>query len=169
MKSENLLVALSAIVTLLAPVIRLLSSHALKEGVVVPPRQAGPEVSSDEGKKRLKVSESSKQGSGLVVLKMFAWVMLLLFFVQDVTHIAEGIGPRVGTNVLDGGLSLAGFQVIINGRFWVITEAVESSAYKPNKSELATIRKGEAAIACGQCQTEGRPVQSIVPSTATSR
>ena len=49
--------------------------------------------------------------------------MLFLFFVQDVTHIAEGIGPRVGINVLDSGLSLAGFQVIINGRFWVITEA----------------------------------------------
>jgi len=25
-------------------------------------------------------------------------------------------------NVLDCGLSLAGFQVIINGRFWVITK-----------------------------------------------
>jgi hypothetical protein len=48
--------------------------------------------------------------------------LLFLFFVQDVTHIAEGIGPRVVINVLDGGLSLAGFQVIINGRFWVITE-----------------------------------------------
>ncbi len=36
--------------------------------------------------------------------------------------------PRVialgsGINVLDCGLSLAGFQVIIDGRFWVITEA----------------------------------------------
>jgi hypothetical protein len=49
--------------------------------------------------------------------------LLFLFFGQDVTHIAEGIGPRVGINVLDRGLSLAGFQVIINGRFWVITEA----------------------------------------------
>jgi hypothetical protein len=48
--------------------------------------------------------------------------LLFLFFGQDVTHIAEGIGPRVGINVLDCGLSLAGFQVIINGRFWVITE-----------------------------------------------
>jgi hypothetical protein len=37
--------------------------------------------------------------------------LLFLFFVQDVTHIAKGIGPRVGINVLDCGLSLAGFQV----------------------------------------------------------
>jgi hypothetical protein len=48
--------------------------------------------------------------------------LLFLFFGQDVTHIAEGIGPRVGINVLDGGLSLAGFQVIIDGRFWVFTK-----------------------------------------------
>jgi hypothetical protein len=49
--------------------------------------------------------------------------LLSLFFVQDVTHIAEGKRPRLGISVLDCGLSLAGFQVIINGRFWVITEA----------------------------------------------
>jgi hypothetical protein len=53
--------------------------------------------------------------------------LLFLLFVQDVTHIAEGIGPRVGINVLDCGLSLAGFQVIIDGRFWVITEVNASS------------------------------------------
>jgi hypothetical protein len=49
---------------------------------------------------------------------------LFLFFSQDVTHIAEGTRPRVGINVLDYGLSLAGFEVIIDGRFWVITEAM---------------------------------------------
>ncbi len=48
--------------------------------------------------------------------------LLFLFFFQDVTHIAEGNRPRLGINVLDCGLSLAGFQVIIDGRFWVITE-----------------------------------------------
>jgi hypothetical protein len=52
--------------------------------------------------------------------------LLFCFFFQDVTHIAEGNRPRVGINVLDCGLSLAGFQVIINGRFWVITEAVRA-------------------------------------------
>ena len=31
--------------------------------------------------------------------------------------------PRVRVNVLGDGLSVAGFQVIISGRFWVITEA----------------------------------------------
>jgi hypothetical protein len=48
--------------------------------------------------------------------------LLFLFFVQDVTHIAAGIGPRLGINVLDCALSLAGCQVITNGRLWVITE-----------------------------------------------
>jgi hypothetical protein len=48
--------------------------------------------------------------------------LLFLFFFQDVTHIAEGKCPRLGINVLDCGLSLAGFQVIRDGRFWVITE-----------------------------------------------
>jgi hypothetical protein len=48
--------------------------------------------------------------------------LLFLFFFQDVTHIAEGNRPRLGINVLDCGLSLAGFQVIMDGRFWVITE-----------------------------------------------
>jgi hypothetical protein len=42
--------------------------------------------------------------------------LLFLFFRQDVTHIAEGKRPRVGINVLDYGLSLAGFEVIIDGR-----------------------------------------------------
>jgi hypothetical protein len=54
--------------------------------------------------------------------------LLFLFFGQDVTHIAEGIGPRVGINVLDGGLSLAGFQVIIDGRFWVFTKDDDDDA-----------------------------------------
>jgi hypothetical protein len=54
--------------------------------------------------------------------------LLFLFFGQDVTHIAEGIGPRAGINVLDGGLSLAGFQVIIDGRFWVFTKGAGASA-----------------------------------------
>ncbi len=35
---------------------------------------------------------------------------------------AEGIALAAEFNVLDGGLSLAGFQVIINSRFWVFTE-----------------------------------------------
>ena len=38
----------------------------------------------------------------------------------------EGSCPRVRLNVLGDGLSLAGFQVIIYGRFWVITEAMAS-------------------------------------------
>ena len=59
--------------------------------------------------------------------------LLFLFFFQDVTHIAEGNRPRLGINVLDCGLSLAGFQVIFDGRFWVITEVIEieSSQLRP--------------------------------------
>jgi len=48
--------------------------------------------------------------------------LLFLFFVQDVTHIDGGYRPLVRVNVLDLGLSLAGFQVIMSGRFWVIAE-----------------------------------------------
>ena len=54
--------------------------------------------------------------------------LLFLFFFQDVTHIAEGNRPRLGINVLDCGLSLAGFQVIIDGRFWVITEGIRTAS-----------------------------------------
>jgi hypothetical protein len=49
--------------------------------------------------------------------------LLFLFFLQDVTHIDGGYRPLVRVNVLDLGLSLVGFQVIMSGRFWVITEA----------------------------------------------
>jgi transcriptional regulator of aromatic amino acid metabolism len=48
--------------------------------------------------------------------------LLFLFFLQDVTHIDGGYRPLVRVNVLDLGLSLVGFQVIMSGRFWVITE-----------------------------------------------
>jgi hypothetical protein len=48
--------------------------------------------------------------------------LLSLFLVQDVAHIDGGYRPRVGLNVPSDGLSLAGFQVIMYGRFWVITE-----------------------------------------------
>lgn len=48
--------------------------------------------------------------------------MLFLFFLQDVTHIDGGYRPLVRVNVLDLCLSLVGFQVIMSGRFWVITE-----------------------------------------------
>ena len=45
--------------------------------------------------------------------------LLFLFFVQDIAHIDGGYRPRVRVNVLDCGLSLAGFQVTTYGRFWV--------------------------------------------------
>jgi hypothetical protein len=48
--------------------------------------------------------------------------LLFLFLVQDIAHVDAGY-PRVRINVLDQSLPLAGFQVIIIGRFWVITEA----------------------------------------------
>jgi hypothetical protein len=47
--------------------------------------------------------------------------LLFLFLVQDIAHVDAGY-PRVRINVLDQSLPLAGFQVIIIGRFWVITE-----------------------------------------------
>ena len=50
--------------------------------------------------------------------------MLFLRFVQDIAHIDGGYLPPVRVNVLSVGLSLAGFQVIMYGRFWVITEAM---------------------------------------------
>ncbi len=46
--------------------------------------------------------------------------LLFLFLVQDIAHVDEGY-PRVRINVLDR-LTVAGFQVIIIGRVWVITE-----------------------------------------------
>ncbi|HZE18280.1 MAG TPA: hypothetical protein VE197_22750 [Mycobacterium sp.] len=48
--------------------------------------------------------------------------MLLLFLAQDVTHIDGGYRPRVCVNVLGSRFPLVGFQVIIDGRFWVFTE-----------------------------------------------
>jgi len=51
--------------------------------------------------------------------------LLLFLFVQDVTHIDGGYLPLVRFHVLDPGLPLAGFQVIIYSRFWVFTEVVE--------------------------------------------
>ena len=63
--------------------------------------------------------------------------MLFLFFVQDVTHIDRGYRPRIAINVLDCDLSLAGFQVIIYGRFWVFTKGhrlralrIQSGSYR---------------------------------------
>ena len=51
-----------------------------------------------------------------------AITLLSLFLVQDVAHIDGGYRPCVGLNVPSAWL-LAGFQVIMYGRFWVITEA----------------------------------------------
>jgi hypothetical protein len=51
--------------------------------------------------------------------------LLFDLFAQDVTHIVGGYRPRARVNVLNEGLSLAGFQVIMYGRFWVITEAAK--------------------------------------------
>src|SRR6516162_5786072 len=48
----------------------------------------------------------------------------------------EGIALTVGLNVPSAGLSLAGFQVIMYGRFWVITEGHKKG---PNGSTNATV------------------------------
>src|SRR5215472_8102819 len=53
--------------------------------------------------------------------------LLSLFLVQDVAHIDGEYRPRVGLNVPSDGLSLAGFQVIMYGRFWVITEGISQN------------------------------------------
>ena len=45
------------------------------------------------------------------------YYLLSLFLVQDVAHIDGGYRPRVEFNVPSDGLSLAGFQVIMYGRF----------------------------------------------------
>jgi hypothetical protein len=71
--------------------------------------------------------------------------LLFLFFGQDVTHIAEGIGPRVGINVLDSGLSLAGFQVIIDGRFWVFTEAASPTLPERNKAAFSSVQRKKSS------------------------
>ncbi|MGI8989813.1 MAG: hypothetical protein ACR2I2_09545, partial [Bryobacteraceae bacterium] len=44
---------------------------------------------------------------------------------QDVTHRTEGSALASEVNVLDSGLSLAGFEVTLYGRFWVTAEATE--------------------------------------------
>ena len=51
--------------------------------------------------------------------------MLFLFLVQDVTHIDRGYALASEFNVLDDGLSLAGFEVTLYGRFWVTPEDAE--------------------------------------------
>jgi len=48
---------------------------------------------------------------------------LLVEFAQDVTH-PRRVSPSRAINVLSEGLSLAGFQLIMYGRFWVITEGL---------------------------------------------
>jgi hypothetical protein len=48
--------------------------------------------------------------------------LLFLFIAQDIAHIDGGYRPCVEINVLNAALSLAGFQVIMYGRFWVFTE-----------------------------------------------
>src|ERR1700688_4547556 len=58
--------------------------------------------------------------------------LLFLFFVQDIAHIDGGYRPPVRVNVLSVGLSLAGFQVIMYGRFWVITEGCYGKAIEGN-------------------------------------
>jgi len=50
--------------------------------------------------------------------------LLFLFFIQDIAH-ADGAYPPVGMSRTLA-LSLAGFQLIIIGRFWVITEDIAS-------------------------------------------
>ena len=57
-----------------------------------------------------------------------SYYLLSLFLSQEVAHIDGGYGPRVGFNVPSDGLSLAGFQVIMYGWFWVVTEAIPRSS-----------------------------------------
>ena len=53
-----------------------------------------------------------------------AMTCCLLFFAQDIAHVDGGYSPaRINVLVRS---PLAGFQVIIIGRFWVIPEALES-------------------------------------------
>src|SRR6185312_2291429 len=61
-------------------------------------------------------------------------------FPQDIAHVDAGY-PCVRINVLDQSLPLAGFQVIIIGRFWVITEGMEQLSLvqsEPAQLETAT-------------------------------
>ncbi len=51
----------------------------------------------------------------------YDWLSLVV--AQDVAHIAEGIALRP-FNVLTAALYMAGFQVIMYGRFWVFTEKI---------------------------------------------
>ena len=60
----------------------------------------------------------------VVSLGLMLVSVAVVSFAQDVTHIDGGYRPRARVNVLDEGLSLAGFQVIMYGRIWVITEGL---------------------------------------------
>ncbi|OLD47809.1 MAG: hypothetical protein AUI63_03700 [Gemmatimonadetes bacterium 13_1_40CM_2_60_3] len=82
--------------------------------------------------------------------------MLFLFFVQDVTHIDGGYRPLVRVNVLDLGLSLAGFQVIMSGRFWVIAEGVRN---RPSGSEKRLELRKVDAVGGGGAQDRNRVLQ----------
>jgi integrase len=68
-------------------------------------------------------------------------------------------------NVLDGGLSLAGFQVIMSGRFWVITEAPEVQAIllRLNAEQPA------AAAAAGCAAVIARYEQEEMPERYSTR
>src|SRR5262249_19062543 len=48
--------------------------------------------------------------------------LLFFFFAQDIAHVGGAYPPCSMSRTLS--LSLAGFQLITIGRFWVITEAV---------------------------------------------
>jgi hypothetical protein len=51
--------------------------------------------------------------------------LLLSMCVQDVSHGDGGARALVAVNVsVDGSQKMAGFEVSINGRFWVSTEAM---------------------------------------------
>jgi hypothetical protein len=76
--------------------------------------------------------------------------LLFLFIVQDIAHNDGGYRPRVEIKCPERCLSLAGFQVIMYGRFWVFTEAT-------TMTDLITIEDH-----C--CPRQGRVVMSAVES-----
>jgi hypothetical protein len=74
--------------------------------------------------------------------------LLFLFFIQDIAH-ADGGYPPVGMSRTLA-LSLAGFQLITIGRFWVITEGPHMVSARPgNLCRRPEHMRPRAAHECG--------------------
>jgi hypothetical protein len=81
--------------------------------------------------------------------------MICCFFSSFKTLLTstEGTALPSAINVLNAALSLAGFQVIIPGRFWVITEGLKPKG----RGRYRALSFGEEILSCGDA-TRFKPI-----------